>query len=77
MARIVFRRANATMTVTGNPVLRRGEPGWDLDTRAVKLGDGTTPWDELPDLTQASVSSGVAPPNSGTPGPFYIQTGGS
>lgn len=30
-----------------NPILAAGEPGWTLDTHVLKIGDGTTPWNNL------------------------------
>lgn len=30
-----------------NPILAPGEPGWTLDTHVLKIGDGTTPWNQL------------------------------
>lgn len=31
-----------------NPVLREGEPGFVTDRNRLKIGDGVTPWNELP-----------------------------
>ena len=31
-----------------NPILKPGEPGCELGSQRLKLGDGTTPWNELP-----------------------------
>ena len=33
-----------------NPVLAQGEPGYVLDTNQLKIGDGQTPWKDLPFL---------------------------
>lgn len=39
-----------------NPVLAEGEPGVELDTGVLKIGNGTTAWKDLP-----SVQGTVAP----------------
>ena len=31
-----------------NPILEAGEPGCELDTGKLKVGDGKTPWNNLP-----------------------------
>ena len=31
-----------------NPVLLKGQPGYEYDTHKLKLGDGKTPWNSLP-----------------------------
>jgi hypothetical protein len=31
-----------------NPILADGEPGVERETHKVKLGDGETPWNDLP-----------------------------
>ena len=31
-----------------NPVLLKGQPGYEYDTHKLKLGDGVTPWNSLP-----------------------------
>lgn len=30
-----------------NPVLGKGEPGYETDTKLLKIGDGSTPWNDL------------------------------
>jgi hypothetical protein len=42
------RRDSAASWATYNPVLSDGEPGWDKDNRVLKIGDGVTPWTNLP-----------------------------
>lgn len=46
--RLQFRRGKADFWTDENPVLRTGEPGYETDTRLFKIGDGVTPWRELP-----------------------------
>lgn len=47
-ARIQLRRGTAAFWTSANPVLHPGEPGYETDTRKLKIGDGNTPWRELP-----------------------------
>jgi hypothetical protein len=42
-----FRRGNSSSAATNNVVLQPGEPGYELDTRVFKIGDGVTPWNDL------------------------------
>lgn len=46
--RIQLRRDTKINWNTVNPVLSDGEPGLEIDTRKIKYGDGTTPWQDLP-----------------------------
>lgn len=46
--RIEFRRDTAPNWTTANPVLAAGEPGYESDTRRLKVGDGVTAWTALP-----------------------------
>lgn len=42
-----FHRGNASAWTRNNPTLAEGEPGYELDTGKLKIGDGTTPWRQL------------------------------
>ncbi len=42
-----FKRGLAEAWQRVNPILAPGEPGWTLDTHVLKIGDGTTPWNQL------------------------------
>jgi len=44
---------------TYNPILAIGEIGYDLDSNAIKIGDGIKHWLELPYITNAN---GMTPP---------------
>jgi len=46
--RIQLRRDTPTNWTTLNPILADGEPGFERITRRVKVGDGVTPWNDLP-----------------------------
>jgi hypothetical protein len=45
--RIKQRRDTAANWTTNNPILALGETGWETDTGRVKIGDGTTTWQNL------------------------------
>jgi hypothetical protein len=45
---IQFRRGTDAQWAEADPVLRSGEPGYVLDTGLYKIGDGVTPWNNLP-----------------------------
>lgn len=47
-ARIQLRRGKAAFWESENPILHEGEPGYERDTRKLKIGDGVTPWRDLP-----------------------------
>jgi len=44
---IQLRRATESEFRTSNPILKAGEPAFCIDTKLLKIGDGSTPWSEL------------------------------
>ena len=46
-ARIIHPYADSTWWTNNNPVLREGELGFEENTHMCKIGDGTTPWNQL------------------------------
>ena len=42
-----LRRGTAEAWERNNPVLANGEPGWAVDTKVLKIGDGATHWNDL------------------------------
>jgi len=42
-----FKRGTAANWASRNPILAPGEPGIELDTDTLKIGDGVTPWNDL------------------------------
>jgi len=46
--RITLRRDTSANWITNNPVLLSGEPGYETDTARMKIGDGSTLWNDLP-----------------------------
>lgn len=49
--RFAIRRDNTTNWATGNPVLASGEPAFDTQLNTLRIGDGKTHYNDLPDFT--------------------------
>lgn len=45
-----FRKGTTSEWDSKNPVLAAGEPGFDTETKTLKMGDGLTPWANLPSV---------------------------
>lgn len=74
--RIRLRRAASFEWEAANPLLKTGEPGYEEDTRQMKVGDGVNRWNTLPYFGGESGSSPdladlLAHINSQTPHPVY------
>lgn len=54
---IQFRRGTALSAAVSDPVLAEGEPGYEVDTGVLKIGDGVTTWTNLPALTEGVVGT--------------------
>ena len=63
--RILLRRDSSQNWNYNDPVLMSGEPGYETDTRRFKMGDGQTPWSQLPYYSGVTGPPGV----SNIPGP--------
>ena len=48
MATLQLKRGTAERWATVNPILAVGEPGFVYDSNKLKIGDGVSPWNELP-----------------------------
>ena len=46
-ARLSFRRGTKDKWETENPILNEGEPGFEVDSNRLKVGDGETSWNDL------------------------------
>ena len=46
--RIQLRRDAGFVWTVANPILGQGEPGIEIDTMRMKIGDGSKHWNELP-----------------------------
>lgn len=42
-----------------NPILAEGEPGFVLDENRFKIGNGVTPWNDLPYMGESNIFSGA------------------
>lgn len=63
-SRIQLRRGKAAFWTDENPVLRSGEPGFETDTRKLKMGDGKTNWRELAYFTGLDLDAGEGDPTA-------------
>ena len=59
-----LRNDTAENWAAANPVLLKGEIGIELDTRKIKVGDGTTDWESLKYLSDDIVLSEINPTDS-------------
>jgi hypothetical protein len=48
MAQLQVKRGPAARWMELNPILAAGEPGFEYDTKKLKIGDGNTAWCDLP-----------------------------
>ena len=46
--RILVRRDDAQLWSDNDPILLKGEMGYEMDAAGLKFGDGVTEWKELP-----------------------------
>lgn len=77
--RIKLRRATAAVWGNVNPVLALGEPGFEVDTNKLKIGNGTDAWSVLSYASGgASVEVGTAAPVDAEPNTLWwnSETGG-
>lgn len=68
---IQLRRGKSTSWETKNPVLAKGEPGFEVDTYGLKIGDGITPWNELPYIAKGMIDIDSLYQEEGTFITFY------
>lgn len=64
--RILLRRDYLENWNYNNPVLMTGEPGYEIDTERIKIGDGQSPWTALPYYSGITGATGA---DSTVPGP--------
>lgn len=77
--RLQLRHCLAAEWVITNPVLKLGEVGVETDTGQAKVGDGSTPWNGLPYIGNASGVEDAFEDlqlDSGTPGGDVFYDGG-
>lgn len=51
-----FKRGLASAWAKVNPTLAAGEPGFELDTGKLKIGDGQTAWNDLAYMSDAELT---------------------
>ena len=70
-----LKRATEARWAELNPVLDPGEPGFVYDRNRLKIGDGITPWNDLPYIDGKSVvisyGSHIDFPENGDPNAIY------
>jgi hypothetical protein len=66
--RILLRRDAAAGWTAENPLLSLAEPGYETTTRALKIGDGITHWNQLPYLAPSGTAGGVLSGSYPNPG---------
>lgn len=69
---IKMRKGTAAAWASANPVLSAGEPGFETDTKKLKLGNGSTAWNSLPYFR---VDGGELVGGNPSPTPTPTQTG--
>lgn len=52
-----LRRGSSSVWTKNNPLLAAGEPGYELDTHKIKIGDGTSYWKDLPYIGEHNIIS--------------------
>jgi hypothetical protein len=67
---IRLKHGLAVSWAVSNPVLDQGEPGTELDTGQLKVGDGITPWNDLPYTGSGGIEL-LGHINSSSPHPVY------
>ena len=61
-----LKRGIASDWATRNPILLEGEPGYELDTGKLKIGNGITGWNGLPYLSGGGSGQGTTGPTGST-----------
>ena len=54
-----LKRGTAARWEEVNPILEPGEPGFVYDENRFKIGDGVTPWNQLPYIGESNIFSGA------------------
>ena len=51
-----LKRGLSTAWERANPILAPGEPGWTIDTKQLKIGDGVRPWNLLTPINEFEIN---------------------
>jgi Major tropism determinant N-terminal domain len=73
-ARFELRRNISGNWASINPILLAGEPGVELDTGQMKVGDGVTRWNQLPYVGNSEGLTGPTGPTGVRGTAFYYGT---
>lgn len=65
---IKFRRGTAAEWTEKNPLLEDGEPGYEVDTRKYKIGNGHDRWVDLVYYWDAETVQAMIAASAGSPG---------
>jgi hypothetical protein len=72
-ARLILRNGTASEATVANPILLKGEEGYETDTRRRKVGDGTSVWTSLPYQEDGSeLAATLADASDDDGGPGYL-----
>jgi hypothetical protein len=50
-----LKRGNSSRWIELNPILKQGEPGFEIDTGKLKVGNGISTWTELPYIGDSAI----------------------
>lgn len=71
---IKLKRGQSASWTRLNPILEPGEPGFEMDTGRLKIGNGLTPWNELVYVGETDVVNAATHyefPSIGRPNAIY------
>lgn len=78
---LITRNDTSAQWGSANPILLKGELGYDSDSKMLKIGDGSSTWDNLEFIRSDLVSEGKGAPSSSITnkklGSVYVDTTGS
>ena len=58
-SKFYFKRGKAASWAEKNVLLGPGEPGFEIDTGRLKIGDGIRTWNDLPYLAENEIKNGI------------------
>ena len=83
---IQIKRGTTDKWLATTEKLASGQPGYDKNTNKLKIGDGNSAWEDLPNLvgqldiqpaesatSETGISYGTEPPSNDTQGQLYLQ----
>lgn len=70
------KRGTASQWSTANPTLLAGEIGFETDTNKIKVGDGSTTWNNLDYIAGTEEFNALAPAGNNFSNPVYLENYG-